>query len=69
MIGIPAWYPAAGYRDGASSALASIGTYGYDWSSSVSGANGLHLRVLGTEVQSARANARSHGFSVRCLHI
>ncbi len=66
---LPAWYPAAGYRGNASSALTSVGSDTHDWSSSVSGAYGLYLYMASTRVWLATTDARSVGFSVRCLHI
>ncbi len=62
-------YPMAGNRNLASSALSEIGTCGVDWSSSVSGANGLFLAMYSARVWPAYTHARSYGFSVRCLHI
>ena len=58
--------PSAGYRDRINGLLINQGTYGYYWSSTVSGTNARSLYF-----SSAAANThfyhRAHGFTVRCL--
>ena len=61
--------PTAGYRSYVTAAIASVGVMALVWSPSVSDVNGLYLYLDNIRVFPALAYPRSHGFSVRCLHI
>ena len=58
--------PSAGARIASIGLLDSQGTYGYYWSSTVSGANALTLFFYSTAAHTNNS-LRAHGFSVRCL--
>jgi uncharacterized protein (TIGR02145 family) len=56
----------AGYRSRSSGSLANVGTYGYYWSSTVSGANSRGLYFNSSNAYMVD-DFRADGFSVRCL--
>ncbi len=63
----PLKLPVAGYRSGnGDGSLGSVGTYGYYWSSTVSGTNLRYLLFSSSNALMYDAN-RALGFSVRCL--
>ena len=57
----------AGYRDNSSASLASQGSFGYYWSSSVPGTYAYSLLFDASSVYPAGNNYRAYGFTVRCL--
>ena len=59
--------PAAGYRNPTNGALASVGTIGYYWSSTVSGTNAFRLSFGSSFVDPGNLDDRAFGFSVRCV--
>jgi uncharacterized protein (TIGR02145 family) len=62
------YFPASGYRDGSTGALANVGTSGYYWSSSpASDVNGFDLYFNGATVNPAGNGSRTRGFAVRCV--
>jgi hypothetical protein len=56
----------AGYRGLSSGSLYGVGTFGYYWSSTVSGATSRTLYFDGSGAN-MNGNDRANGFSVRCL--
>ena len=58
--------PAAGYRSNSIGALDNTGSYGYYWSSTVSGARAYSL-YFNSGSAGMSNNGRANGFSVRCL--
>jgi uncharacterized protein (TIGR02145 family) len=56
----------AGYRQGGSGSLIGVGTYGYYFSSSVSGTTSLTLYFLSSDA-SMVGDLRAYGFSIRCI--
>ena len=60
-----------GFRDsgwnGQNGALMNVGNNGYNWSSAVSGINGLNLGFNATWLSTGNTNNRANGFQVRCL--
>ena len=64
------FFPAAGIRHYVTGALASVGAYGYVWSSSTFASGNIvagHMDFSATWVDPLNANLRSYGFSVRCV--
>jgi len=59
--------PAAGYRGDNSGSLASVGSAGYYWSSTVNGVGARALGFTSSTVNSSSNGHRAHGFSVRCV--
>lgn len=59
--------PLAGFRHRSSGVLGSQGSYGYYWSSSVTGANAFDLYFNSGGVGPADDSSRAYGFSVRCV--
>ncbi|GHT14306.1 hypothetical protein FACS189426_20440 [Bacteroidia bacterium] len=59
-------FPASGYRNYLTGGLASVGTYGYAWSSSPSSSNAFNLGFDSAAVSSV-GSSRALGFSVRCV--
>jgi len=62
----PLKLPVAGYRYFSSGSLLSVGTFGYFWSSTVSGTNSRNLDFNGSNAI-MNTYHRASGFSVRCL--
>jgi uncharacterized protein (TIGR02145 family) len=58
--------PSAGYRNRIIGLLYSQGTFGYYWSSTVSGTNARSLRFYSTAANT-HYYIRVNGFTVRCL--
>ena len=58
--------PSAGYRTRINGLLSSQGTYGYYWSSTVSGTDARSLGFSSTAANASSSN-RANGFTVRCL--
>ena len=58
--------PLAGRRISSNGTLSSVGSFGYYWSSTVSGSNARRL-LLGGANANTDANPRANGFSVRCI--
>jgi uncharacterized protein (TIGR02145 family) len=56
----------AGYRGGSDGTITYAGSYGYYWSSTVSGSTSRFL-VFGSDGAVMGSNYRAHGYSVRCL--
>lgn len=71
----PLKLPVAGRRDGASGSLnnfgTNVGSIGYYWSSSISGAYTIGLTTSGsgvnTNLAAIQPYIRAHGYSVRCI--
>jgi len=61
------YLPAAGYRDVFAATLASVGTNGNYWSSTVTGTNAYSLSFISGTVIPGYGNFRGGGFSVRCI--
>ena len=63
------FYPASGYRNRASGALASVGSSGFSWSSSPtqSSTNAGYLSFYAANVYPQDNNSRAYGFPVRCV--
>jgi hypothetical protein len=61
------WYPVAGFRDQTSGKVSGNGDYGYYWSSSANGANGVYLAGRNGRIDPSGAIGRSFGYPVRCL--
>ncbi|WP_297628192.1 hypothetical protein [uncultured Rikenella sp.] len=59
--------PAPGYRHRDTGALGNVGNYGYSWSSTVSGTNGMDLGFSVTWLYPSYADLRAYGFQLRCL--
>ena len=57
--------PSSGIRDRTNGLLSSQGTYGYYWSSTVSGTNARCLYFNSTAA--SPPHTRAYGFTVRCL--
>jgi hypothetical protein len=55
-----------GRRSSSSGGLGSVGTYGYYWSSTVSGSNAYYLN-FGSGDSNMNNNNRANGFSIRCV--
>jgi uncharacterized protein (TIGR02145 family) len=62
----PLKLPLAGYRDGSSGSLFRVGSGGYYWSGSVSGANARRLNFSSSSAN-VYSSIRALGYSVRCL--
>ncbi|WP_297832457.1 hypothetical protein [uncultured Rikenella sp.] len=62
-----AWYPAPGYRHRDTGALWNVGSLGYSWASTVSGANGMTLNFYVAWLYPSNAGNRAYGFQLRCL--
>ncbi|WP_304708650.1 hypothetical protein [uncultured Rikenella sp.] len=66
-----AWYPAPGFRNGASGALWRVGSNGYSWSStSVDSGDhyrGVYLNFHVTWLHPSSASSRAYGYLLRCL--
>ncbi|WP_299456961.1 hypothetical protein [uncultured Rikenella sp.] len=62
-----AWYPAPGHRYSLSGDPVNVGTYGFSYSSSVSGSNGVYLSFSVTYLHPSDAYHRCHGLQLRCL--
>jgi len=58
--------PVAGYRDSSTGDLTTVDSYGYYWSSTVSGADARYLH-FGSSSANADADYRAGSFSVRCI--
>jgi uncharacterized protein (TIGR02145 family) len=56
----------AGYRTNSNGMLANVGSYGYYWSSTVSGTNARILH-FGSSFANMYSSNRAYGFSVRCI--
>ena len=59
--------PVAGMRNNSSGALFNAGSFGYYWSSTVSGKNAYLLYFGNTVVTPGDVGRRTSGFSVRCV--
>ena len=44
-----------------------VGSYGYSWSSTASGTNGIYLYFCAAWIDSSFAYPRAYGFQLRCL--
>ena len=55
-----------GFRDNSSGTLGNVGSFGYYWSSTVSGP-GASSRSFGSGGTNTSSNRRAYGFTVRCL--
>jgi len=62
----PLKLPVAGFRSFSNGSLSIVGSYGFYWSSSVSGTNARLLR-FNSSFASMNAFNRAFGFSIRCL--
>ena len=62
----PLKLPVAGFRDGSSGSLLSVGTGGSCWSSTVSGTGSRYLDFF-SSVAYMDDNYRAHGLTVRCI--
>ncbi|WP_300646603.1 hypothetical protein [uncultured Rikenella sp.] len=62
-----AWYPAPGLRLYGEGALDLVGNYGFSYSSSVSGINGVYLDFYVTGLYPSDAYSRGYGLQLRCL--
>ncbi|WP_300681735.1 hypothetical protein [uncultured Rikenella sp.] len=62
-----AWYPAPGYRGYTSGAPGGVGSYGYSWSSAVSGIYGRFLWFHTQDLGPSDTDYRAHGRQLRCL--
>ena len=62
----PLKLPVAGYRQFSNGALSNVGSYGYYWSSTVSGTNARSL-LFSSSNASTLSRFRAYGFSVRCI--
>ncbi|WP_297626691.1 hypothetical protein [uncultured Rikenella sp.] len=58
--------PAPGYRPRDTGAASYLGHGGYSWSSSVNGANSMHLNSYTQYLLSNHASHRAYGFQLRC---
>ena len=58
--------PVAGSRTNSTGALANVGSFGYYWSSTVSGTNARYL-YFSYSFAAMLASDRAYGFSVRCI--
>ena len=63
------FYPASGYRNRSSGALANVGSNGYSWSSSPtqSSTNAGYLNFGASYVNPQNNSSRAYGFPVRCV--
>jgi uncharacterized protein (TIGR02145 family) len=61
------FYPATGVRVSSNGSFYNVGTYGYYWSSAVSGASGYNMYFVSGSVNPASDYDRANGFSVRCV--
>ena len=59
--------PAPGYLPRDTGAASYLGHGGYSWSSSVNGANSMHLNFYTQSLLSNHASHRAYGFQLRCL--
>ncbi len=59
--------PAPGYRNYNTGAPVNVGNYGFNWSSTVSGAYGMNLGFYATWLDPSYADNRGYGFPLRCL--
>ena len=66
-VGANLYLPAAGYRFVVDATLASVGTNGNYWSSTVSGTIAYSLAFISGTVYPGYDNYRGNGFSVRCI--
>ena len=69
QTGLTDFYPASGYRNRTSGALADVGSNGVSWSSSPtqSSTNAGNLNFNATNVNPQNNNSRAYGFPVRCV--
>jgi len=58
---------APGYRERAGGGLSYVGKGGYNWASTVSGTNGMHLNFNVTWFGPSNADSHGYGFQLRCL--
>ncbi|MEY3451222.1 MAG: hypothetical protein RL711_1048 [Bacteroidota bacterium] len=65
-INSPLKLPMSGYRVRSNGSLGNVGTYGYCWSSTVSGSSSRHL-YFSSGSADMYTGYRAHGFAVRCL--
>jgi hypothetical protein len=65
-FGSPLKLPMAGYRDGSNGSLSDVGSYGFYWSSTVSGTNARGL-LFSSSAAVMHTSSRVAGGSVRCL--
>ena len=65
-FGSPLKLPMSGYRNYSNGSLNNVGTFGYYWSSTVSGANSRYLNLDSSDA-SVFTDIRAYGFSVRCI--
>jgi uncharacterized protein (TIGR02145 family) len=59
--------PAAGYRHRNGGAQSNVGSYGYYWSSTITGTNSYYLTFLSGSISAAYTPNRANGFTVRCV--
>jgi hypothetical protein len=62
----PLKFPVAGFRDGSAGSLASVGSNGFYWSSTVNGTFANFLYFF-SSIAYMNLNFRARGLSVRCL--
>jgi hypothetical protein len=60
-------YPASGYRDASSAAIAGTGSGGFAWCFARSGTYAYCLRFTSTEVGPSTSGHRAYGFPIRCV--
>ena len=58
---------APGFRPRETGDLVNVGNYGFSYSSSVSGSNGVYLSFHVTHLNPSHADSRAYGFQLRCL--
>lgn len=58
---------APGFRYAYSGALLSVGLSGYNWSSTISSVNGMHLGLSVPWLVPSGTNGRGYGFQLCCL--
>jgi len=66
-VGFALYLPAAGCRIGTNATFSPVGTYGYYWSSTVSGTDAYNLTFNSDSVSPGWNYSRSYGLSVRCI--
>ncbi len=67
VCGAPFLEAAPGYRERAGGGLSYVGKGGYNWASTVSDTNGMHLNFNVTWFGPSNADSHAYGFQLRCL--
>ena len=65
-FGSPLKWPLPGYREYGNSALSNVGSFGYYWTSTVSGSNSRYLRFYSSSA-GMFDYYRAYGYTVRCI--